>query len=112
MRPARLPIGVAARALGALAVWRIALALPSAGQARPGDLDRTFSGDGRVTTQFPGSRTDLANAVAVQQDGRIVAAGDSLNYGAVSRYLRDGSLDPSFGGGDGLVRPPQFRQDR
>ena len=107
MRLARPPIGVAARVFGALAVWGIALALPSAGQARPGDLDRTFSGDGRVTTQFPGSRTDLANAVAVQQDGRIVAAGDS-NYGAVSRYLRGGSLDPSFGGGDGLVRPPQL----
>jgi uncharacterized delta-60 repeat protein len=51
-------------------------------------------------------------AIAVQPDGRILAAGGAgyaggLNggreYGAVARYLPDGRLDRSFGGGDGVV---------
>ena len=35
----------------------------------PGDLDTSFSGDGKQTTDFGGS--DLAAAVAVQADGRF-----------------------------------------
>src|SRR5687768_8756055 len=102
MRLARPPIGVAARVLGALAVWVIPLALPSSAQARPGDLDRSFSRDGRVTTQFVPHGDEGAHAVAVQRDGRIVAVGVAgrSNYDtALARYLPDGSLDPSFGDG-------------
>ena len=43
--------------------------------AAPGDLDTTFGGDGLVTTSFPGSNGDSAYAVAIQPDGKIVAAG-------------------------------------
>ncbi len=71
--------------------------------AAPGDLDPTFSGDGKVTTDFLGNG-DIARAVAIQTDGKIVAAGytgvSSSNYDfALSRYYTDGSLDSTFGTG-------------
>ena len=75
-----------------------------------GALDSSFDGDGRVVTDFlPGSDNghDAAQAVLVQADGRIVAAGAgvagvvSVDF-AVARYLADGSLDPTFSD-DGLV---------
>ena len=39
-----------------------------------GSLDTTFDTDGKVTTAF-GSGNDTAFAVALQPDGKIVAAG-------------------------------------
>jgi uncharacterized delta-60 repeat protein len=75
-----------------------------------GALDSSFNGDGRVVTDFlPGTDNghDAAQAVLVQADGQIVAAGAgvggvvSVDF-AVARYLPDGSLDPTFGN-DGLV---------
>ena len=59
-----------------------------------GSLDPTFSGDGRVTTDFGGS--DSASAVAIQPNGKIVAAGYAPGGFAVARYNADGSLDRSF----------------
>jgi uncharacterized delta-60 repeat protein len=46
---------------------------------------------------------DGAGFVALQEDGKIVAAGGSDNGFAVVRYQPDGSLDPSFGSG-GIVK--------
>jgi uncharacterized delta-60 repeat protein len=70
-----------------------------------GSPDTTFSGDGKITTDFAGS-TDGARAVAIQADGKIIAAGltwPSTNYDfALARYNIDGSLDGTFGG-DGRV---------
>jgi len=63
-----------------------------------GSLDTTFDGDGLVTTDFAGVTFETANAVAVQADGRIVAAGLGSSSFAVARYLTNGSLDPSFDG--------------
>ena len=67
-----------------------------------GVLDPTFDSDGKVTTAF-GSATDQAHAVAIQSDGKIVAAGyiwNGSNYDfALARYNTDGSLDASFGSG-------------
>jgi uncharacterized delta-60 repeat protein len=69
-----------------------------------GSLDTTFGGDGRVVTDFGGS--DLAAGVALQPDGKIVAAGrtggGSSSDFALARYGPDGDLDASFGG-DGKV---------
>jgi serralysin len=45
-----------------------------------GSLDTTFSGDGKVTTDFAGM-DDVAFAVAIQANGRIVAAGRVNNSG-------------------------------
>ena len=63
-----------------------------------GSLDNTFDGDGRVTTEFPGD-VSYANDVAIQMDGKIVAAGWAKNSGFVLlRYNPDGSLDSTFDG--------------
>lgn len=69
--------------------------------AAPGDLDPTFSTDGRIWDEHPG----FCKAVAVQSDGKIIAAGASgLGQGPYGdfqlvRYETDGSLDPTFGAG-------------
>jgi uncharacterized delta-60 repeat protein len=65
-----------------------------------GSLDPSFSGDGRQTTDLGGD-DDVANGVAVQGDGKIVAVGGGFFGGgdfAVARYNVNGSLDPSFSG--------------
>jgi uncharacterized delta-60 repeat protein len=71
-----------------------------------GVLDSTFGGDGRVTTDFT-KKWDVAPAVAIQPDGKVVATGvagfrpfppiDLNSQIALARYRTDGSLDPSFG---------------
>ena len=69
-----------------------------------GTLDNSFGAGGKVVTDFFGG-TDWVQAVAIQADGRIVAAGPAVGPGdesgnfAVARYNLDGSLDPTFGGG-------------
>jgi uncharacterized delta-60 repeat protein len=62
-----------------------------------GSLDTSFSGDGKQTTDFPGN--DEARGVALQSDGKIVAAGfaGAADF-ALARYNPDGSLDTSFSG--------------
>ncbi len=67
-----------------------------------GSLDTSFSGDGMQTTDFGGD--DLANDVAIQANGKIVAAGIATggatgNDFALTRYNANGSLDTSFAGG-------------
>ncbi len=66
-----------------------------------GSLDPSFAGDGIVTTNL-GAR-GYGNSVAIQSDGKIVVAGTSNENLYVVRYNADGSLDTSFGGGDGIV---------
>ncbi len=79
----------------------VTLGLVSAAHAAPGDLDTTFSGDGKVITNISGN--GAARAVAIQADGKIVVAGEAAGDFAVMRYHRaNGSLDSSFGG-DGIV---------
>ena len=66
-----------------------------------GSLDTTFNNTGIVTTNFDANSYDYANALAVQPDGKIVAAGVSNTGGAnfaVARYKANGSLDTSFNG--------------
>jgi len=46
-------------------------------QAADGDLDPTFGTDGKVLTDFDHS-TDIANAVAVQTDGKLVVVGTRI----------------------------------
>ncbi|MET1039830.1 MAG: delta-60 repeat domain-containing protein, partial [Acidimicrobiales bacterium] len=61
------------------------------------------------------ANNDAAFAVAIQPDGKIVAAGFS-NGGphsriALARYTTAGALDPSFGGGDGKVSTDHVTAD-
>jgi uncharacterized delta-60 repeat protein len=59
-----------------------------------GKTDRSFGHDGTVRTDLGGS--DRAFAIAVQSDGKIVAAGKSDADFAVARYTRGGRLDTTF----------------
>jgi uncharacterized delta-60 repeat protein len=70
-----------------------------------GHLDPSFGGTGKEETQI--STDDIASAVAVQADGKVVAGGRSvvadpnvpgaLHYDfGLARYNVDGSLDASF----------------
>ncbi len=74
---------------------------------RDGRPDAEF-GDGGVVTTEIGSGSDVARAVAIDAQGRIVVAGttDNGSHGidfAVARYLTDGELDTSFGDGGKVV---------
>src|SRR5213082_3265127 len=92
----------------AICATAIALAFVVSGQtvlAVDGDLDPTFGTDGKVLTDFDHS-TDIAYAVAVQTDGKLVVIGTTyINNDfsdedfAVARYNPDGTLDETFGVG-------------
>src|SRR5262249_1582019 len=53
---------------------------------------------GKVVTDF-GFANDIANAVAVQSNGKIVVGGWAGNDFSLARYNPDGSLDKTFGNG-------------
>lgn len=81
---------------------------PTSALAADGDLDPSFGDGGTLTTVFPGG--SYANVVAIQQDGKIVAAGaavgPSVTYEiAVARYETDGTLDTTFSD-DGMLTTP------
>ncbi|MDQ3748670.1 MAG: FG-GAP-like repeat-containing protein [Acidobacteriota bacterium] len=76
-----------------------------------GTLDVSFGTGGKVVTDFGGNR-GAAGAIAIQPNGKIVAAGYSGNFVsgvgttsdlAVARYNTDGTLDPSFGTGGKVI---------
>src|SRR5689334_9632874 len=68
--------------------------------AQPGTLDATFSSGGKTKTLV--GQQALANGVAIQSDGKIVAAGSYTPKGATQRnflavrYNSDGTLDNTF----------------
>jgi uncharacterized delta-60 repeat protein len=62
-----------------------------------GSLDTSFGSGGKVVTAFDECCNAYAQDVAVQADGKIVAAGGGAGYFALSRYRPDGRLDVSFG---------------
>jgi uncharacterized delta-60 repeat protein len=74
-----------------------------------GSLDPTFGTGGEVLTDFSGSGSfEEAAALAIQSDGKIVAAGGSDASGgsddfALARYDANGSLDTTFSGGKVLT---------
>jgi len=76
---------------------------------RDGGLDTSFGNGGKVATAFNnGGRSDEAQAVVVQPDGKILVAGTSdqgvSGYDfALARYNADGSLDASFGNGGRVI---------
>ncbi len=65
-----------------------------------GQLDPAFGGDGIVLTDIDGSN-DQATAVSVQNDGRIVIAGNTIYQGnqriVLMRFSAQGNIDQSFG---------------
>ena len=68
-----------------------------------GTPDATFGGDGSVRTDVAAGY-DNAAGVAIDAGGNIVVAGTGGDGSfALVRYGPDGTPDPSFGGGDGVV---------
>ncbi len=69
-----------------------------------GSLDTSFSGDGKVLTDF-GHRADGIWDIVIQPDQKIVAVGVTRNppntaptsQGVMARYNSDGGLDTDFG---------------
>ncbi|MGE5199536.1 MAG: hypothetical protein ACM3H9_07830 [Rhodospirillaceae bacterium] len=79
-------------AIGRSALVLATLAVPGVAHAAAGDLDPSFSGDGKVTT--PVNAIDGAGSVAIDSEGRIVVAGytderigGTLGHFAVAHYL-------------------------
>lgn len=81
--------------------------------ALPGDLDTGFGSGGIVTTDIGGNE-DRIHALALQSDGKIVAAGmvDGTNGRdfALVRYHPDGSLDTGFGAGGIVTTDVDYEQ--
>ncbi|WP_273703716.1 calcium-binding protein [Candidatus Accumulibacter vicinus] len=62
-----------------------------------GSLDTTFAQDGVAV--YDGGASDIANALAIQSDGKILVVGSSSNYACLFRYNTNGTLDTTFGSG-------------
>lgn len=67
----------------------------------PGGLDPSFGNAGMAFFDYANSSGDRATSVAIQPDGKILAAGDiHIGFGPLLvRFRQDGSLDDSFGNG-------------
>ena len=89
----RTPLGSGVALIAVLA----GVVFSAAAQAAPGDLDPTFAGDGKQTTDF-GFGAGNATATVRQPDGKIVAVGSTFGGIALARYNPNGSLDTSFSG--------------
>ena len=89
-----------------------------------GELDNTFSGDGFQT--ITSGWNSVANAVVIQNDGKIVVGGLSLNSSNIMRFFlarlnSDGSYDNSFsddgiqisdfGGNDASIQAMAIQND-
>lgn len=80
-----------------------------------GSLDESFGTTGIVTTAI-GLTSAMCYAVALQQDGKIIASGDSYNGSnddiTMVRYQTDGTLDIDFGTGGIVTTDIASRSDR
>ena len=66
-----------------------------------GTLDESFGTGGFVATDFSGNTDDIAYAIKLQSDGKLVVGGRTGQYPkfdfALARYSSDGQLDQTFG---------------
>jgi uncharacterized delta-60 repeat protein len=81
-----------------------------------GELDPSFSGDGRRTVSFARRAIGSARTVEIAARGKIVVSGESFSgegslNPAVARFHPDGSLDRSFSG-DGRLTMKGHRGGR
>lgn len=95
-----------------VAAFVLSFSAPAFADAAVLKLDPGFGGDGRVTTDFGTQETaggnslprqDRINAIGIQPDGKLIAAGtsecaiDPCSQVALLRYDTDGQLDLGFG---------------
>lgn len=74
-----------------------------------GSLDASFGSNGMVLTSFGLNAQAEVNALVIDENGKLVAAGfaeTNVSRFALVRYNPDGSLDASFG--DGGIRVTSF----
>jgi uncharacterized delta-60 repeat protein len=74
-----------------------------------GSLDNTFSGDGVASSPASARISWLPGSLQMLPDGRILVAGTTTGSSyapVILRFTADGSLDTSFGGGDGIAADP------
>ncbi|MNK23055.1 hypothetical protein D3C87_413430 [compost metagenome] len=103
----RFTLAVLGAATLSLAACQVPGSSPNSGTGPDGSattvdqLDGAFGEHGLVTTDLQPDKDDLAYAIAVQPDGKIVLAGTSgtsaLTQTALVRYTADGKVDTSFG---------------
>jgi uncharacterized delta-60 repeat protein len=74
-----------------------------------GTLDTTWNGTGKVITPIVGSVSDVATAIAMQPDGKVLLAGQCFtgtnNDFCAARYNANGTLDTSWGGTGKVITP-------
>jgi uncharacterized delta-60 repeat protein len=91
------------------------LAAPPPSQFPAGSLDPSFGADGKVVTPIGSSFIDGVDDLAIQMDGKILAAGwthNGSNYDfALARYEPNGMLDTTFDG-DGIVTTEIGQKDQ
>ena len=83
----------------------VAAAAPA---GRAGSLDTTFGSGGIATFSIAGMTLSSLGSVLVQPDGKLVVGAIQTNVAGslvVARLNPNGSLDTSFGGGKGYVKP-------
>jgi uncharacterized delta-60 repeat protein len=72
-----------------------------------GNLDNTFSKDGKATTNLAAGIPDQAYAMAIQSNGKIIAVGktgaDGSRNFALVRYKANGALDKTFSGSGKVI---------
>jgi uncharacterized delta-60 repeat protein len=87
----------------AAALFASLLIAAPAAQAADGDLVPAFAGDGTLRDDYGTGVTSYVYGAAVQPDGKLVVVGEANSEGVIARFLTNGSFDPAFGGGDGIV---------
>ncbi len=67
-----------------------------------GGLDSSWAGTGMAITDFSSLPYEMLSDLAIDSQGRVVAAGSGYGFVALARYRTDGYLDGTFDG-DGKV---------
>lgn len=108
-------------ALAAATVSLVVTALGGASVSAEGDLDTSFGQQGAASVGFETSSQatdDVATQLALQPDGKLLAAGARGSTLVLARLQPDGSLDATFGDGgrfsaavDGVARGLALQSD-
>ncbi len=94
--------------IGALAIGGIAIAGGGGGGSTDsGVLGLDLGGEGRVTTDFQGQYDDGEYVMTTGVNGQFMVAGNVYTGSdyelGIAKYNSDGTLDTTFGGGDGKM---------
>jgi hypothetical protein len=103
-----MPLTKRATLVAAVSALTLAIGSTNALAIQAGDLDPTFGTGGLSSLISPTNYGYGTSDMAVQPDGKILTAGheqfmSGFTAIAVQRFNADGSLDLSFGGGDGVA---------